>query len=1564
MLRGASRLGRDEPRVAAKQLDAHKLGFERVRRAHRRRHGGAHVASGCDRPIRTPLCKPNPTNPKLPCRFLISSQNSKSQDNDDYADIIIGNRLYLNRRWSRCDQGVVGTPIEYHVLFEECPVETYDVTTADSAGGGCATAPRVEGASTSQVRDDTQWYYCPPQVGYRYVWTACWATDFNDFSTGIPAINAVNDPVQCPAGSRLQCNYKNPSTGWTGCGDSSTTGTECVDKVDKRAAANSCVAQMDLIGTTKDSFMQFAYANGVQIGPRDFAQVYAGDVNGQEPDDIVAVYEDGAVEVFLTVYNPSSSHLDRTGGVGFHSMGIVLGAGIAHVTTVNFVSTLHGHGTNCRSKDFGCTSPERAVFIGTENTDDFVYVSPKANVGFESDASIFDNRHGGFGATHSMEFSVRFTPLKNTRHRTLSSARFFTDASERHQALVIGTGAESPNALAFLAHPGFVERELSSLNERSVESVAVTAISTSRSTRLFCFANRGDQNHCELMRIDLDITRENKVIGDTTTQVLSSPPPASAVRARRLQTVDSRFHEITSTYYGGGSGVKLPESSAASAGGIKMIWEACLDLCFSISNQQCKYVIWTHGPTPNTPCESPYGTTPFYTYGNTPDLGLCWLYVEFLSSGANLQVKTETQCDDGTYRHAYQIITSPPPPPPPLVASPPPPPPPPLVASPPPPPADSPPPSPPAPPPPPPRLRACDYNTQEFTSGSVPYDFASVLAPAPLAEYTFPNARETPPKVNSPDECEKLCEITSMCQYALYFEGDCSLRKPAGAGSDSSLALYQCWLFSDRVAPGSAEDTLENQYRCEPGSVAQGWTRAWQIERVCDNEANGQNLAVGVAQRFWFGNVDEDSTDVRLALLDDDAYPEVLVSNGRDHLQVYRGTQASTATGDFSSIIPETVRTSSLVDFAPPRPPPSPKPPPQQPSPPSPPSPLPRVVTPKPPPQPRPPPVPPPPFPLPPSPPPWPPDVIDESGVGLLACLPQDQKDFLLCYDSTAHGVDENGDDDPTVTCEVSNDQCNDDLQNGGNLAHPVNCKRGFDCTDCGVYYLLDGVYNQVPGTGNGQSAGGYTSFDCCNYLCQYGGGQTGSGCTPCGTPRPPPPPFPPPPPATEYVGYSLDCVPYEYADGVDDDYYYCYDDSNKTVNGEPECQVNNGECNDDSQSEHIVNCERGYDCTDCGVYKPDSGGNLYPVPGTGPGQGDPVDGVYQTWQNFDCCKELCDDYGLTGTDCPVCESRRRLSGAAEEDVAYSTFPGGATYDGGAANIAQILVADFNGDLRNDLFLHAPALSPGSCATRCHALGRFGFDDFRVRHASFVEHDVTDLGEASFCYCGPAYDGMVRPSPPPSPPKPPPSPGDPPAPPPIQSPGSPPPAPPAPLHRSVGLCTLHSDYAFPPTVPFPPPVPPRPPSRPSPPAPPPSPPNSPPSPPSPPPPSSPPLPPPPPPLPPPAPPPPRPPPSPPKPPPPPGRPPPIPGMPPIVTTKESRLRFLDLVPLLDEVRGTGTAWVPEGAQVDRSGVYKFFDEPYIESIHLTAKSCPLLADNGLDNFNTNVSRSQVNFNAS
>ena len=73
----------------------------------------------------------------------------------------------------------------------------------------------------------------------------------------------------------------------------------------------------------------------------------------------------------------------------------------------------------------------------------------------------------------------------------------------------------------------------------------------------------------------------------------------------------------------------------------------------------------------------------------------------------------------------------------------------------------------------------------------------------------------------------------------------------------------------------------------------------------------------------------------------------------------------------------------------------------------------------------------------------------------------------------------------------------------------------------------------------------------------------------------------------------------------------------------------------------------------------------------------------------------------------------RRLS-----EPPYSRFPGDARGDASIElpNTQQIVLADFDADGDTDIFLHAPAPSAGSCAMRCHAVGRFGFDSFEVAH--------------------------------------------------------------------------------------------------------------------------------------------------------------------------------------------------------------------------------------------------------
>ena len=227
----------------------------------------------------------------------------------------------------------------------------------------------------------------------------------------------------------------------------------------------------------------FAYRAGVAIGSRDFVQVYAGDVNGDVFDDVVGVYSDGSFEVFLTVYDTLNELLASSGGIGFHSTG-VQAALVGHtITTINFIGTLQAYGTNCRGKiggiDWGCTSAQRAVFVGTADTLDYFYVSPDVEDATTNDAAycLFDPASATKGAgSMTMNFppTLRFEALAGSEHETLSSARFYADYAMTHQALAVGTGAGVSNSLAFLGIRGFQQRPIG-FGQYFARSVSVAA---------------------------------------------------------------------------------------------------------------------------------------------------------------------------------------------------------------------------------------------------------------------------------------------------------------------------------------------------------------------------------------------------------------------------------------------------------------------------------------------------------------------------------------------------------------------------------------------------------------------------------------------------------------------------------------------------------------------------------------------------------------------------------------------------------------------------------------------------------------------------------------------------------------------------------------------------------------------------------------------------------------------------------------------------------------------------------------------------------------------------------
>ena len=272
---------------------------------------------------------------------------------------------------------------------------------------------------------------------------------------------------------------------------------------------------------------------------------------------------------------------------------------------------------------------------------------------------------------------------------------------------------------------------------------------------------------------------------------------------------------------------------------------------------------------------------------------------------------------------------------------------------------------------------------------------------------------------------------------------------------------------------------------------------------------------------------------------------------------------------------------------------------------------------------------------------------------------------------------------------------------------------------------------------------------------------------------------------------------------------------------------------------------------------------------------------------------------------------------------------------------AHVEIADLNSDLLLDIVVHNVDVE-GSCASVCHAQGRFGYDSFTVPSSVAAAAGNVERSGHDFCYCGPRYANMRAPSPPPDPPFPPNSPVPPPAPPPPPPPHPHPPPPPRPLIRPHGYCVLHAENAEPRPPPQPPspnpppapsPTPKRPPSIPLP--------------------KPPPLPPPPPPPPPHRPPPPLPPPRPPAPPtvpgqptppPPPAPPCPFPMVPPIQSDAFSRVLFFDLnatsTELLESFASeSATAWQPHSVRI-LSSDDGFDDALQVESVWMARAPCP------------------------
>ena len=1204
----------------------------------------------------------------------------------------------------------------------------------------------------------------------------------------------------------------------------------------------------------------FDYVSGIPIGPREFEQVYAGDINGDRYDDVVAVYEDGSFEIFLTVYETGNAMLDHSGGVGFHSMGVKTELVGYKITTVNFIGTLFGYGTNCRGADWGCTSnAQRAVFVGTEDTNDYVWVSPNV-ASFpppppESSRQLSENPAGAGKGSLNMDFSIVFSPLANTNHRTLSSARFYPDYSMKHQALVIGTGAESPNSVAYLGTEGFTERPLiDQVDAHYEESVAVAVARIKVGVNLICFANHGAQNRCHRFEIDAQAARQKaimKLVHYIAPARPKPPPPRPPYAPPPPPSCDVGFL-LCNTEWGHSNcaqGDQAGHCYNARCGGPTVYTSG--GITWSLCGQYDLDGVYQSAPLPDCRVNSDGIGPPCLS---DPDCNRAPHY-----DGRCPDAKCRSMFHSGSVKNVCQQPDS--------------------------------------------QGRYGHTGSKTYAYWKQQYDAANGRRIQELVGFDGVGSNTSTANV-SPEDHRRTQSLTDDVIADVHDDFPCwSLTTSYGPDTFSSIS-YDRLLQHSNLRWGRNDHIIfdKNRYHyAGRTSTDLGSQLAWYKaeEKIKAYFSSAARRAVFKEELVIIG-----------------------IRQADNSFDVYFNAEGQFETLLFALYNQESrgPRTDRVIPTVP----------------------------------------------------------VTDEWIG----LESHHEPSLL---QQAHLLSQSGiSATETEVLKVFTFQ----VYAGTNSPWDSSISPQSDMQMHPIHFEYDALVAPLPGYGINLETS--VDMDRCKDICDV----------------------------------TIDCnfialVPQK----TDNHRPGCYMFKEKREGakdrtwppGEAVLGIEVGTFQTSGVVFHERKCPLGdadgpygsgaltdiaSTLTDFGMVPSIPFGDATDnsdikiafMDGDGDADVITVSGrdhvkLYRGTQ----LSQLTGDFSSNVPEtlgAPALSVRSRRTQDAVQDAndaeAYSRFPGDASAQADLPGALQLFVADFDDNAHQDLFLHAPAPSAGSCAQRCHSHHRFGYDGFEVPHTNVeTEPEATP----TYCLCGPHYDLMIGPGPPPSPPAPPPSPSEPPTPPPIPSPDAPPPSPPFPcakcnleqldttphshtpyncargrILRAVGLCTLHAGFSLPPTSPHPPPTPPQPPNRPSPPSLPPLPPGTPPSPPTPPPPSPPPLPPPPPPRPPPRPPPPKPPPSPPSPPPPPGFPPPIPGMPPIADTKDSRLRFFDLDPLLADIRGPeGTAWIPESARVLRSNGYQFLDEPYIEQIIVAKQGCPEMFDNGLNSYGSNVSRASVNF---
>jgi hypothetical protein len=1023
---------------------------------------------------------------------------------------------------------------------------------------------------------------------------------------------------------------------------------------------------------------RFPYRAGVQIGTRDFEQVYAGDINGDHYDDVVAVYDDGSFEIFLTIFNRSNAKLAASGGIGFHSMGVKTELVGYKITTVNFIGTLFGYGTNCRGADWGCTSSaQRAVFIGTEDTDDYVWVSPNVAtfpppppLSPPLSRQLSEAVDGAGAASFNMDFSISFSPLTNTKHRTLSSARFYPDLNMRHQALAIGTGIESPNSVAYLGTEGFKERLLFDQVEHREESVAVSAGRISKNVNLICFANHGARNRCHRFEIDALTTTQYQSIIRLDYHIAPAnprpPPPAPPKQPPPPPTCYVNYKLCTNTAHCANVGVSghCPDGECGTAdigsvftdGATGTNWSLCgqrnaegvlvippVPDCMVDSDRlgsrgvrtipPC-FTNWDCNGSPHYPIKPPIPIGPWFLDwgGRCPD-------AKCMSMSHGDSTKKVCQQKDAHGRWGHHIGQS------------------------------------------------YDYWKSQYELG---------LAGRRLQSTPFV------------DDIGVSTESTSPCWDPSTDYGP----------SDFDAIPYNRLLEYTNLHWGRGDNILLDQKRYNhlgtvtPASTPDFWMTGtvtptnskliWHdVELHIRRYFDAEGRRAKTEEQLIIICVLQTSGAYKVYMNKDSEFDNLLFAlYNQDSRGPYTDKVVPTENVTEEWLDGYGFQSGSMLQFT-----------------------------------------------------------HQLANNGILVANNEVFKFFLFeryGFSTSTWGADII----PNPTSDIMLHPFHFDTDSFVSPlpGHGINTKTNVQSSDCrGICDATPGCnfVATVPEKSMNRHPGCYMFHEK-----KYG--------LPTRLWQP----------AEAVLG-----ITYEFfqTSGVEFSERFCpLGDADTHINADDTFSALASTVTDFGRNPSVAFGE-ATDNTDIKIAFLDSDAHIDVITVSGRD--------HLKFYRGTAFSQLTGDFSNTipETVNAVASNARDRRRAQDDNVdeandakPYSRFPGNAEAHGELANAMQLFVSDFDGDGKMDLFLHAPAPSAGSCAQRCHSQGRFGYDTFEVLHTNVA---ADDEAEPTYCFCGPHYDLMVGPGPPPSPPAPPPSPSLPPAPPPWPAPDIPPPSPPFPCAK-------------------------------------------------------------------------------------------------------------------------------------------------------------------------------------